>query len=135
MENEETIWGGLLRLHDNVEKISKEQKWPELLDMVDGQVFKGFNENTEEDKLFNNESFMMRLCLRYERFKKSDFNIVSIDDKNDRFRICNYDFNTYLWAKKMANEYIDNNCIYVPYKILSKKQIEAFREKAVNNYE
>ena len=133
--NKDSMWGGLLRLYDKIEEVSKEYDWNELMDMVNNQVFKDFDQSTDADKLFDHEQFMMRLCLRYERFKKSDFNIVSIDNKNDRFRICNYDFNTYLWAKKMANEYIDNNCIYVPYDRLSEKQIEAFKKKAVNNYE
>ena len=135
MKEEDSIWGGLLRLYDRVKALSENMKWPELLEMVDGQVFKDFDQSAEADKFFSHEQFLMRLCLRYENFKKADFNIVSMDDKNERFRIGNYDFNTFLWAKKVSPDFIDNNFVYVPYDKLSNKQLEAFKEKAVNNYD
>ena len=131
---ETTAWDGILRLFEKVKSISKEMDWPELLSMVMDQAMEGIDESTKEDQLFNREQFLMRLCLRYEYFKKADFNIVAINEKNNRFVIRNYDYNTFLWAKKLVPEYIDNNAIYVPYDRLNKKQIEAFKQKAVNNY-
>ena len=131
---ETTVWDGILRLFEKVKAISQEMDWPELLTMVMDQAMKGIDESTKEDQLFNQEQFLMRLCLRYEYFKKADFNIVAINEKNNRFVIRNYDYNTFLWAKKLVPEYIDNNAIYVPYDRLNKKQIEAFKQKAVNNY-
>lgn len=135
METTEHIWDGMLRLIEKVKAISKEMEWPELLSMVFDQVMQGIDESTEDDKLFNQEAYLMRLCLRYEHFKKADFNIVTMDDKNERFRIGNYDYKTFLWGKKKVPEYIDNNFIYVPYDRLSEKEREHFKEKAINNYE
>ena len=135
METTEHIWDGMLRLVEKVKAISKDMEWPELLSMVLDQVMQGINESTEDDKLFNQEAYLMRICLRYEHFKKADFNIVTMDDKNERFRIGNYDYKTFLWGKKKVPEYIDNNFIYVPYDRLSEKEREHFKGKAINNYE
>lgn len=138
MENEEdTIWGGLLRLYDKVKKVSEDREWPELLEMVNEQVFKDLDKSTEAEKLFDNESFMMRLCIRYENFHKSPFNVVTILRKNyeDYVRIGNYDFKTYVWAKKLYDYEINNNFIYIPFEKLNEKQIKAFKKKAINNYE
>ena len=135
MESTEHIWDGLLRLFEKVKAISEERDWPELLSMVMEQVMNGINEETEENKLFNQEAYLMRLCLRYEVFQKSDFNIVTMNNKTEKFRIANYDFKTFLWAKKLYDMEIDNNSIYIPYDKLSKQQVEAFKKKAINNYE
>ena len=137
MESTEAIWDGMSRLFEKVKAISKEREWPELLSMVMDQVMDGINEETPDNKLFNQESFLMRLCLRYENFKKSPFNVVVLmkKDLDDYVRIGNYDFRTYMWAKKLYDMEINNNFIYIPYTKLSEKQIKAFKEKAVNNYE
>lgn len=135
METTEHIWDGLLRLFEKVKAISEERDWPELLSMVMEQVMNGINEETEDNKLFNQEAYLMRLCLRYEVFQKSDFNIVTMNNKTEKFRIANYDFKTFLWAKKLYDMEIDNNSIYIPYDKLSKQQVEAFKKKAINNYE
>jgi hypothetical protein len=137
MESTEAIWDGMSRLFEKVKAISEEQEWPELLSMVMDQVMDGINEETPDNKLFNQESFLMRLCLRYEHFKKSPFNVVVLmkKDLEDYVRIGNYDFRTYVWAKKLYDMEIDNNFIYIPYAKLSEKQIKAFKEKAANNYE
>ena len=135
--NEDTIWGGLLRLYDKVKKVSDDMEWPELMDMVNDQAMKDINQDTDADKLFNQESFLMRLCIRYETFKKAPFNVVAMVKKNqeDYIRIDNYDFRTYVWAKKLYDMEIDNNFIYIPYTKLNEKQLKAFKEKAINNYE
>lgn len=135
METTNAIWDGMLRLIEKVKAISKSMEWPELLSMVLSQVMDGITEETPDNKLFNQEAFLMRLCLRYEHFKKADFNIVTMDNKNERFRIGNYDYKTFLWGKKKVPEYIDNNFIYVPYDRLSEKEREHFKGKAINNYE
>ena len=135
--NEDTIWGGLLRLYDKVKKVSDDMEWPELMDMVNDQAMKDINQDTDADKLFNQESFLMRLCIRYETFKKAPFNVVAMVKKNqeDYIRIGNYDFRTYVWAKKLYDMEIDNNFIYIPYTKHNEKQLKAFKEKAINNYE
>lgn len=135
MATTEAIWDGLTRLYAKLEDFAKEEDWPELLDMINEQVFKDIDKAVPEDKLFNQEAYLMRLCCRYEIFKKSPFNVVTLDDKNERFCIRNYDFNTFLWAKKLYDMEIENNRIYIPYDKLNDKQREAFRKKAVNNYE
>jgi hypothetical protein len=137
MESTEAICDGMSRLFEKVKAISEEQEWPELLSMVMDQVMDGINEETPDNKLFNQESFLMRLCLRYEHFKKAPFNVVVLmkKDLEDYVRIGNYDFRTYVWAKKLYDMEIDNNFIYIPYAKLSEKQIKAFKEKAANNYE
>jgi hypothetical protein len=137
MESTEAIWDGMSRLFEKVKAISEEQEWPELLSMVMDQVMDGINEETPDNKLFNQESFLMRLCLRYEHFKKAPFNVVALmkKDLEDYVRIGNYDYKTYVWAKKLYDMEIDNNFIYIPYDKLTTKQIRAFKNKAVNNYE
>lgn len=137
MATTEAIWDGMSRLFEKVKDIAKEQDWPELQSMVMDQVFDGVDEATPDDKLFNQEAYLMRICIRYETFKKSPFNIVSMCDRNGAkaFRIANYDYNTFLWARKVYDQEIDNNFIYIPYSKLNEKQIEAFKKKAVNNYE
>lgn len=133
----EHIWDGMLRLFEKVKAISKTMDWPELLTMVTDQAMKDIDEETDDNKLFNQESFLMRLCIRYETFKKAPFNVVTMMNKSGEpyIRIGNYDFNTYVWAKKLYDMEIDNNFIYIPYTKLSDKQIEAFKAKAINNYE
>lgn len=137
MQNTEHIWDGLLRLFEKVKAISNDMEWPELLSMVMEQVMDDINEETEDNKLFNQEAYLMRLCIRYEHFKKAPFNVVTMVKKNNEeyFRIGNYDFKTYVWAKKVYDMEIDNNFIYIPYTKLSKSQVEAFKKKAINNYE
>lgn len=134
---EEAIWDGMTRLFERVKAYSKDMDWPELLAMVLDQVMDGINEETPDNKLFNQESFLMRLCFRYEHFKKSPFNVVVLmkKDLEDYVRIGNYDYKTYVWAKKLYDMEIDNNFIYIPYSKLTPKQIKAFKEKAANNYE
>jgi len=137
MNNTEAIWDGMLRLFEKVKGISEEMEYPELLSMVIEQVMDGINEETPDNKLFNQESFLMRICLRYEHFKKAPFNVVVMTKRNgeDYIRIGNYDYKTYVWAKKLYDMEIDNNFIYIPYSKLSEKQIKAFESKAINNYE
>lgn len=137
MESTEAIWDGMSRLFEKVKAISKEREWPELLSMVMDQVMDDINEETPDNKLFNQESFLMRLCLRYENFDKAPFNVVVLmkKDLEDYIRIGNYDFRTYMWAKKVYDMEIDNNFIYIPYDKLTPKQIEVFKQKAANNYE
>ena len=131
----EAIWDGMNRLLEKVKAFSKDMDYPELLAMVMTQVMDGVSMDTPDTLLFDKESYLMRLCCRYETFKKADFNIVTMDDKNERFRIGNYDYKTFLWGKKKVPEYIDNNFIYVPYDRLSEKEREHFKGKAINNYE
>lgn len=135
MGGTKAIWDGMNRLLEKVKAISEEMEWPELLSMVMTQVMNGVNMETPDDKLFNQEAYLMRLCLRYESIKKSDFNIVTMDAKREKFCIANYDFKTFLWAKKLYDMEIDNNRIYIPYDKLNASQIEAFKKKAINNYE
>ena len=137
MNNTEAIWDGMNRLFEKVKAISKEKEWPELLAMVLEQVMDGINEETPDNKLFNQEAYLMRLCIRYETFNKAPFNIVVLTKKSHEkyIRIGNYDFKTFVWAKKVYDMEIENNFIYIPYDKLSKSQLEAFKKKAVNNYE
>lgn len=137
MNNTEAIWDGMNRLFEKVKAISKEMEWPELLAMVLEQVMDGINEETPDNKLFNQEAYLMRLCVRYETFNKAPFNIVVLTKKSHEkyIRIGNYDFKTFVWAKKVYDMEIDNNFIYIPYGKLTAKQLKAFKEKATNNYE
>lgn len=136
MSTTEAIWDGMNRLLEKVKDISKEKEWPELLSMVMTQVFDGINMDTPETLLFDKEAYLMRICIRYESFYKSPFNVVTILRKNyeDYVRIGNYDFKTYVWAKKLYDYEINNNFIYIPFEKLNEKQIEAFKKKAINNY-
>ena len=131
----EAIWDGMNRLLEKVKAFSESMDYPELLAMVMTQVMDGVSMDTPDTLLFDKESYLMRLCCRYETFKKADFNIVTMDNKNERFRIGNYDYKTFLWGKKKVPEYIDNNFIYVPSDRLSEKEREHFKGKAINNYE
>lgn len=137
MDNTEAIWDGMNRLFAKIKAISEEKDWPELLSMVMEQVMEGISEETPDNKLFNQEAYLMRLCIRYETFLKAPFNVVTMINKGGEpyIRIGNYDFKTYVWAKKLYDMEIDNNFIYIPYTKLSDKQIEAFKKKAINNYE
>ena len=131
MKNTEAIWDGMSRLFEKVKAFSQEMEWPELLAMVVEQVFDNIDESTPDDKLFNQEAYLMRICIRYETFKKAPFNVVVKVKRNDEdyFRIGNYDYNTFLWSKKIYQDEIDNNFIYIPFNKLSKTQIEALKKK------
>lgn len=136
MSTTEAIWDGMNRLLEKVKDISKEKEWPELLSMVMTQVFDGINMDTPETLLFDKEAYLMRICIRYETFLKAPFNVVTLVKKASapKIRIGNYDFKTFVWAKKVYDMEIDNNFIYIPYSKLTPKQIEAFKQKAINNY-
>ena len=133
LNNLDNIWDGVIRLLDKVDRIAEEMEWPELREMVVSQMFDPPAKEPSE-LLFNQEQFLMRLCCRYETFKKADFNIV-VKDK-ERYRISNYDFNTYVWAKQNGFiDELDNNFIYLPFDKLTSKQREAFDKKAMDNYD
>lgn len=132
---EEDKYEVLMNLVQRLDKVVKEQGWEDLETMILGQVIDTIKDDSIVEDLMTREMYLMRLLIRYETFKKSDFNIVVIDDRNERFRIGNYDYNTFVWAKKKVPDYIDNNFIYVPFNVLNEKEREHFKGKAVNNYE
>lgn len=127
----ENVWDALIRLAAKVDQIADEQEWPELSEMVVDQMFNP-PESDPSEIMFAQEQFLMRLCLRLKTHKKSDFNIVSEVNYLDKdcFRIANYDYKTFMWARSLNLDTIENNLIYIPMDKLSDKQIEALKKKA-----
>ena len=90
LNNLDHIWDGVIRMLDKVDRIADEMDWGELREMLASQMFDPPIKEPSK-LLFDQEQYLMRLCCRYQTFKKAEFNIVTKEEQRERYRIANYD--------------------------------------------
>ena len=125
-------YGAVMNMMDRV--VSVNEDWTELLDMM-SDVFDEEHNNKDPEDIFSTVyQFIFRLYLRLKiNPEKRKFNIVTHEKTStgEWFRITNYDYNTFKWAKKggfisgITNDFID-----LPLEKLNDNQIKAFEKRA-----
>ena len=125
-------YGAVMNLMDRIVGVNEE--WTELLDMM-SDVFDEEHNNKDPEDIFSTVyQFLFRLYLRLKIDpEKRQFNIVTHEKTStgEWFRITNYDYNTFKWAKKggfisgITNDFID-----LPLDKLNDNQIKAFEKRA-----
>lgn len=100
-------------LLERVEALAKDRGQENILSMVETQCFATPLEEDKPEILNYVEGYLKCLISRLDKFHKTPINFLSkynvpyvSDDTNSFFfRIENFDFNTYVWAKKKKLDY------------------------------
>ena len=100
-------------LLERVEKLARDRGQEDILSMVETQCFAAPSEEDKPEILNYIEGYLKCLVSRLDKFHKTPINFLSkynvpyvSDDTNSFFfRIENFDFNTYVWAKKKKLDY------------------------------
>lgn len=111
-------WGCLCNLVDKISEIESniEGHWDELAEMVANAIIVEQDNKNPETLFFNLYEFMFRLYYRVRNNPtKRPFNQITKTTikGEDVYRITNYDYNTFKWAKSVGaskdttNDYID----------------------------
>lgn len=125
------------KLADKLGDIADNIHWDELSNLV-ADVCTEAGETTGYEKLVDPCQFLYRLYHRVKPFTEpQEFNVVYESDRLEKgeraryIRIVNYDYKTYIWAKKNGlDERLNNNFMDIDESKLSPKQIEHFLEKS-----
>lgn len=130
---DEPEWAQLMILIDKLSMLEGriEGGWDELIDLMVDSVEEESNNEDKASAFFNLYQFLCRLYYRVKRNpEKRPFNVVlEIEiDGEKYFRIENYDYKTFKWAKEHnAEDRISNLYIDIPVNNLDIKQQQAFR--------
>lgn len=111
-------WGCLCNLVDKISEIESniEGHWDELAEMVANAIIVEQDNKNPETLFFNLYEFMFRLYYRVRNNPtKRPFNQITETTikGEDIYRITNYNYNTFKWAKSVGasknttNDYID----------------------------
>lgn len=128
-------WGCICNLVDKISDIENnmEGHWDELAEMV-AQAITGEQDNKNPETLFFNlYEYMFRLYYRVRNNPtKRPFNQMSKTEIKGEtvYRITNYDYSTFKWAKKMG--YLDtvgNDYIDFPSKEMPESLIRTFERR------
>ena len=100
-------------LLEKVEALAKDRGQEDILSMVETQCFATPLEEDKPEILNYVEGYLKCLISRLDKYHKTPINFLSkhnvpytSDKSNDFFfRIENFDFNTYVWAKKKKLDY------------------------------
>lgn len=126
-------WGCITNLMDKIVDIeaSLDGGWDELIDMVADAVTEEGGKKDPEGAFFRLYSFLWRLYFRLRNGQqKEPFNKYSLDEKNEKFMVENYDYKTFCWAiNKGFTDGISNNYLYIPLKSLSEGQISKLKNR------
>ena len=97
-------------LLEKVEALAKDRGQEDILSMVEEQCFKTPLEEDKPKILNYVEGYLKCLVSRLDKYHKTPINFLSKHDvpySSDDFffRVENFDFNTYVWAKKKKLDY------------------------------
>lgn len=128
-------WGCICNLVDKISEIEDEMEghWDELVDMVATAITDEQGNKDPETLFFNLYEYMFRLYYRVRNNPtKRPFNQMSKTEIKSEtvYRITNYDYNTFKWAKKTG--YIDtitNDYIDFPTKGMSDSLVRTFERR------
>lgn len=138
-------WGAVLNITTRLADIeSRIGPWDDLTNLV-ASLLDSSKTSTPEALATQTYPFLLRLYFRLKSFTApAPFNRVSAairdvpmpdhpqySDSQDGFLISNYDYNTYIWAKKLGfADFIDNNSLWVPKTALTPAQIKRLEKEA-----
>lgn len=130
-------WGCICNLVDKISEIedNMEGHWDGLAEMI-AQAMISEQENKDPETLFFNlYEYMFRLYYRLRNNPtKRPFNQMSKTEikggTETVYRITNYDYNTFKWAKKMGYlNMVGNDYIDFPAKEMSESLIRTFERR------
>lgn len=134
-ENKINIISSINSLLEEVEKLAKDRDQECLISMVEEQCFKTPLEEDKPGILNYIESFLKCLRSRLDKYHTTPINFLSkynVPHSSDDFffRIENFDFNTYVWAKrKKLDLYMLPTYLDLYKKDLTPAQIAKFDSK------
>ena len=128
-------WGCICNLIDKISGIEEKMEghWDELLNMVADIMDEESNEKDPSKIFFTTYEYCFRLYYRLRSFPiKRKFNQISKTNiaGKEVYRITNYDYKTFKWAKsggfinEVSNDYID-----LPTDKLTTNQKRAFERR------
>lgn len=128
-------WGCIANLIDKIASIEEgmDDHWDELLDMIADIVDKEGQIKDPAKIFFDVYGFFFRLYYRLRNNPtKRKFGVISKFESNgkDFYRISNYDYQMFKWAKENGfADRISNDCIDMPADKLTTNQIRAFERR------
>jgi len=138
----EEEWGCIARKIEQTLDIADAMNWEELKEKVLDASEKAEKETDPSKLFFNCYQFFMRLYYRVKVMKEPEpFNVVqktTVPYKHqtvDAYRVLNYDYNMFMWAKeRVCCDTITNNYFVVMENELSEQERASFDKKCENNY-
>lgn len=135
----EENWECIMKKVEQIGEIADEMNWPELAKMVADAYVEAEKETDPIKLFFDVYQFMFRLYYRVKDMKEPQpFNEIYndyrlIDHENSpMFRIVNYDYKSYLWAKRKGfSEYVTNGYFLVRKSDLSPEELKMLEKKVV----
>lgn len=138
-------WGAILNLATRIADIEdKIGPWDDLTNMV-ASLLDGSRTSTPQSLAQDVYPFLFRLYFRLKAFESpTRFNRVFLserdlpDSDNPQYKervagfgISNYDYKTYLWARRLGMaDFISNNDLWVPKSSLTPAQIKHLEKEA-----
>ena len=127
LHNRSLEWGCICNLIDRISAIEDriEGHWDELLDMIADIIDQEGQEGAPEKVFFDIYGFIFHLYCRIRTNpNKRPFNQVNKIEivGKEVYRITNYDYKTFKWAKAISGDGISNDFIDLPADKLTTNQ-------------
>lgn len=144
-EDASLIWGSITRIVEKIGDRADALNWDEAINMTADLVDKEGASMDTRHLTTDVYTYLMRFYFRIKAYDAPmPFNLVVKRQHNtappgrpthyeDGFEICNYDYPTYLWLKKVNPEYLSPNTCWVPEAALSPAQIRRLKKQAEEN--
>lgn len=138
-----TDWSSIADIVSKICEIADKLGWEELADMVISAYDDMAEEKDQSAILFTWYYYFMRLYYRVRRMTEPRaFNIVYNDSRLEdhsyieMYRVVNYDFKMFQWARKKGfTQYMNNDWFLVPKDSLTDKEKENFEKKVEKDTE
>ena len=144
-EDATLIWGSISRVVEKIGDRAEALGWDEVINMTADLVDKEGANMDAKHLTTDVYTYLMRLFFRIKSYDAPmPFNLVVERQHNMAdagrpsqmeagFEICNYDYPTYLWLKKVNPDYLDIVSGWVPKAALSPAQIRRLEKQAEEN--
>lgn len=139
-DKNELQWGCIARLIDRITDLMDGDEWNDYVNMI-AEAYTEAEKETDPVKLFFDwYQFFFRFYYRVKSQKEPlKLNEIYNDsrlenhDNREMFRIANYDYKSFLWAKsKGFSDYITNGYLLIPKDVLSPAELKSFDKKVLN---
>lgn len=125
-------WGCIARLIERIDTECDRLEWDEAIDMV-SDIFDSAENMNSAEMFFYAEQYLHRFLYRVKRYKcKGGFNRVERYEQDCRefYRVFNYDYKTFCWAKKNGfQEWITNDWLLIPVDACTPAQKRGFEKR------